>query len=114
MTALRQKRPFNSWQTSIICLQSAAAKLGWITGGTTASRVKPGMMIVLPVSPFLRSEERDLSRELRKVRLATFGKRRKCFARFAGLQTLAKQHAFPAHLSGDPVHVAHQRLGVVQ
>src|SRR2546430_2188189 len=55
-----------------------------------------------------------LARDLRKVGLAALCKRRKCLARLAGLQAFAKQRAFPADLSGDPVHVAHQRLGVVQ
>jgi hypothetical protein len=30
------------------------------------------------------------------------------------LQALAKQRAFPVDLSGELVHVAHQRLGVVE
>jgi hypothetical protein len=41
----------------------------------------------------LRSEDRDLSCDFRKIRLATLGKCRESFARFGGLQTFAKQRA---------------------
>jgi hypothetical protein len=58
----------------------------------------------------LGSNEGDLSRDLRKIGLATFGERRECLASFAGLQAFAKQRACPVDLSSDLVHVVHQRL----
>src|ERR1700738_3179995 len=50
----------------------------------------------------------------KKNRLTTLGKRGERFARLVGLQTLAEQRAFPADLSGDLVHLAHQRFGLAQ
>ena len=50
----------------------------------------------------------------KKIRLTTLGKRGERFARLVGLQTLAEQRAFPADLSGDLVHLAHQRFGLAQ
>jgi hypothetical protein len=49
---------------------------------------------------FAHLDDRDLYRDLRKLRLASLGKRRGRLARFAGLHTLAKQSALPTDLSG--------------
>ena len=72
------------------------------------------MMIVLPVVPFAVIEGTRFIPQTSKNQACALGKRRESLARFACLQALAKQRAFPTDLSRDLIHVAHQCLGVVQ